>query len=44
VGAEADVVTLVAPAVTIPTRYTVVATFTDGFGEESVVAPVTVVP
>jgi len=43
-GAEADVVTLQAPAVTVPTRYTVVASFTDGFGEESVVAPVTVVP
>jgi len=44
VGAEADVVTLSAPAVTIPTRYTVVASFTDGFGEESVVQPVTVAP
>jgi hypothetical protein len=44
VGAEADVVTLGAPAVTIPTRYTVVASFTDGFGEESVVQPVTVTP
>jgi hypothetical protein len=44
VGAEADVVTLRAPAVTIPTRYTVVASFTDGFGEESIVQPVTVAP
>ncbi len=44
VGAEADVVTLRAPDVTTPTRYTVVATFTDGFGEESVVQPVTVAP
>ncbi len=44
VGAEADVVTLRAPAVTVPTRYTIVASFTDGFGEESVVQPVTVVP
>jgi hypothetical protein len=44
VGAEADVVTLRAPAVTVPTRYTVVASFTDGFGEESVVQPVTVAP
>jgi hypothetical protein len=43
-GAEADVVTLRAPAVTVPTRYTVVASFTDGFGEESVVQPVTVTP
>jgi hypothetical protein len=44
VGSEADVVTLKAPAVTAPTRYTVVASFTDGFGEESVVAPVLIVP
>ena len=44
VGAEADVVTLQAPAVTVPTRYTVVASFTDGFGEESIVQPVTVAP
>jgi hypothetical protein len=44
VGAEADVVTLQAPAVTIPTRYTVVAGFADGFGQESVVQPVTVAP
>ncbi len=44
VGADADVITLKAPAVTVPTRYTVVASFTDGFGQESVVAPVTVVP
>jgi hypothetical protein len=43
-GAEADVVTLRAPAVTVPTRYTVVASFTDGFGEESIVQPVTVTP
>ena len=44
VGADADLITLKAPAVTVPTRYTVVASFTDGFGQESVVAPVTVVP
>ena len=43
VGAEADVVTLRAPAVTVPTRYTVVG-FTDGFGQESVVQPVTIPP
>ncbi|HVR46018.1 MAG TPA: hypothetical protein VMT95_05225 [Candidatus Binatia bacterium] len=43
-GAEADVITLQAPAVAIPTRYTVVAGFTDGFGQESVVQPVTVTP
>ncbi|HEY6326358.1 MAG TPA: hypothetical protein VIW73_07605, partial [Candidatus Cybelea sp.] len=43
-GAAADVVTLQAPAVTIPSRYTVVASFTDGFGQESVVQPVTVAP
>jgi hypothetical protein len=44
VGAEADSITLRAPVVTLPTRYTIVATFTDGFGQESVVAPVTVTP
>jgi hypothetical protein len=44
VGAEADVVTLQAPAVTVPTRYTIVASFTDGFGQESVVQPVTITP
>lgn len=44
VGAEADVVTLRAPSVSVPTRYTVVASFTDGFGQESVVEPVTVLP
>jgi len=44
VGAEADVVTLNAPAVTVPTRYTLVASFTDGFGQESVVQPVTITP
>jgi hypothetical protein len=44
VAADADVITLQAPAVTAPTRYTVVASFTDGFGQESIVEPVTVVP
>jgi hypothetical protein len=44
VGSESDVVTLRAPAVTAATRYTVVATFTDGFGQESIVAPVTILP
>ena len=44
IGADADVITLQAPPVTMPTRYTVVASFTDGFGQESVVQPVTVVP
>ncbi len=44
VGAEADSITLRAPLVSVPTRYTVVATFTDGFGQESVIAPVTVTP
>ena len=43
-GAEADVVTLRAPIVTVPTRYTVVAGFTDGFGQESIVQPVTITP
>jgi hypothetical protein len=44
VGADAADVTLRAPVVYVPTRYTVIATFTDGFGEETVVAPVTVTP
>ena len=44
VGSDADVVPLRAPAVRVPSRYTVVATFTDGFGEETVVAPVTIAP
>ncbi len=44
VGVEADVVTLRAPSVSVATRYTVVANFTDGFGEESIVQPVTVLP
>ncbi|MGA8575028.1 MAG: hypothetical protein WB609_04975 [Candidatus Cybelea sp.] len=44
VGAETDALTLRAPVVWAATRYTVVASFTDGFGQESVVAPVTVEP
>ncbi len=44
VGATATDVTLRAPVVYVPTKYTVVATFTDGFGQESVVEPVTVTP
>jgi hypothetical protein len=44
VGAESDVVTLPAPHVTVPTRYTVVANFTDGFGQESIVQPITIQP
>ncbi|HEU5478701.1 MAG TPA: hypothetical protein VFU90_02660, partial [Candidatus Tumulicola sp.] len=44
VGDDATTVTLKAPAVTLPTRYTVVASFTDGFGQESIVEPITVTP
>jgi hypothetical protein len=44
VGADADVVTLRAPSVLVSTQYTVVATFTDGFGQESIIHPVTIVP
>ena len=44
VGAESDVITLPAPHVTVPTRYTVVANFTDGFGQESIVQPITIQP
>jgi len=43
-GADADVVTLRAPTVLLATRYTIVASFTDGFGQESVVQPVTILP
>jgi hypothetical protein len=44
VGAEAEVITLRAPHVLIPNRYTVVASFTDGFGQESIVQAVRIVP
>jgi len=44
VGDEANEVTLRAPRVTAPARYTVVASFTDGFGQESIVAPVMITP
>ncbi|HXM05882.1 MAG TPA: hypothetical protein VN936_00395 [Candidatus Acidoferrum sp.] len=44
VGSDAGIVTLKAPAVKVPTKYTVVANFTDGFGQESVVEPITVRP
>ena len=44
IGAEADVITLQTPAVSAASRYIVEANFTDGFGQESVVAPITVLP
>ncbi len=44
VGADADVVTLRAPVVSVTTRYVIQANFTDGFGQESVVQPITVNP
>jgi len=44
IGPETSAVSLRAPVVTEATRYTVVASFTDGFGQESVVAPVTISP
>jgi hypothetical protein len=44
IGADADVVTLRAPVVSVATRYVIQANFTDGFGEESVVEPITVDP
>lgn len=44
VAADADTITLQAPTVTAATRYTVVASFTDGFGQESIVEPITVEP
>jgi hypothetical protein len=43
-GADAETVTLRAPSVTVPSRYTVVATFTDGFGAETIVEPITIAP
>ncbi len=43
-GTAADVVTLRAPTVSVATRYIVEASFTDGFGQETIVAPVTVQP
>jgi hypothetical protein len=44
VGADAESVTLKAPSVTVAARYTVVANFTDGFGQESIVQPVIIRP
>jgi hypothetical protein len=44
VGADASVVTLRAPTVSLATRDTVVASFTDGFGQESIVQPITILP
>jgi hypothetical protein len=44
VGTDQQAVTLRAPRVSVATRYTVVANFTDGFGQESIVQPVTVMP
>jgi hypothetical protein len=44
VGADATVITLHAPSVQVPTRYVVEASFTDGFGQETVVQSVTVNP
>ena len=41
---QSDVVTLRAPSVGAPTRYVVEADFTDGFGQESIVEPITIVP
>lgn len=44
VGSDAQGVTLKAPAVQLATRYIVQASFVDGFGQESIVEPVTVSP
>ena len=44
VGADVETVTLKAPAVTEAARYTVVASFTDGFGQETIVQPIMVRP
>jgi hypothetical protein len=44
VGVDQDSVALRAPNVQVGARYIVVASFTDGFGQESIVQPVTVTP
>jgi hypothetical protein len=44
VGSDAQNVTLRAPAVKLATRFIVQASFVDGFGQESIVEPVTVTP
>jgi hypothetical protein len=44
VGSDASTITLRAPTVTMATRFIVVASFTDGFGQESIVQPITVRP
>lgn len=43
-GGDAQSVTLRAPVVSVATRDTIVATFTDAFGQESIVEPVTILP
>jgi hypothetical protein len=44
VASDAESVTLQAPNVQLATRYVVEASFVDGFGQESVVEPITVSP
>lgn len=44
VGADAESVSLKAPAVSAAARYTVVASFMDGFGQETIVQPIMVRP
>ena len=44
VGSDASTITLRAPTVRVATRFIVVASFTDGFGQESIVQPLTVRP
>jgi hypothetical protein len=44
VGSDAQSATLQAPNVNITTRYIVEVSFVDGFGQESIVEPVTVTP
>ncbi len=44
VGIDQDLVQLRAPLVGVATRYVLVMTFDDGFGQESIVQPVTVAP
>jgi hypothetical protein len=44
VGSDASTITLRAPTVTMATRFIVVDSFTDGFGQESIVQPITVRP
>jgi hypothetical protein len=44
IGVDQDTVDIGVPRVSVATRYAVVMNFQDGFGQESVVQPITVTP